>query len=77
MRTLQVQRTLAVGGVLTRGALEGVVAAGGKLDGAFAQCHRLFDGDDLQAGDGGEAGSKLISVYCACSLASCVEPTKC
>lgn len=26
------------------------------MDGAFAKLHRLFDGDDLQAGDGGEAG---------------------
>ncbi len=52
----EVQRALAVRGFLARGALEGVVAAGGKLDGAFAQLHRLFDGDDLQAGHGGEAG---------------------
>lgn len=41
---------------LTRGAFEGVVAAGGELHGAFAQGHRLFDGHDLQAGDGGETG---------------------
>lgn len=47
---------LAVGGVFAGGALEGVVAAGGEVDGAFAQGHRLFYGDDLEAGDGGEAG---------------------
>jgi hypothetical protein len=52
----QVERALAGGVFLTRGALEGVLAAGGEVDGAFAKLHRLFDGHDLQAGDGGEAG---------------------
>jgi hypothetical protein len=56
MRTLQVEGALAVGGVLTRGALEGVVAAGWELNGAFVKLYRLFDSDDLEAGDGGEAG---------------------
>ena len=55
-RGSEVKRALAVRGVLACGALEGVVAAGGKLDGAFAELHRLFDGNDLQTGDGGEAG---------------------
>jgi hypothetical protein len=53
---LQVQRALPAGGFLTRGAFEGVVAAGGEVDGAFAQAHGVLDGHDLQAGDGGEAG---------------------
>jgi hypothetical protein len=56
MRTLQVQRALAVRGFLAHGVLEGVVAAGGEMDRAFAELHRLFDGHDLQTGDWGEAG---------------------
>ena len=59
MRTLQVEGALAVGSVLTRGALEGVVAAGGELDGALAQLQGLSDSHDLQAGDGGDA---IVSV---------------
>ena len=57
MRTLQVERGLAVRVFFARGAFEGVFAAGGEVDGAVAQVHRMFDGHDLQAGDGGEAGS--------------------
>jgi hypothetical protein len=57
MRTLQVERVLASGILFPRGALEGVVAAGGWLDGAFAQAHGVLDRDELQPGDGGEAGS--------------------
>jgi hypothetical protein len=56
MRSLQVERALPAGGFLPRGALEGVVAAGGTLDGAFAELHRRFHRVDLQAGDWGEAG---------------------
>lgn len=56
MRTLQVERALTVGGVLARGAFEGVVAAGGEVDGTLPQGQRLFDGHDLQARHGGEAG---------------------
>lgn len=52
----EVQRALTAGVLFARGAFEGVVAAGGQLDAAFAQVHCLFDGDDLEAGDGGEAG---------------------
>lgn len=52
---LQVEGALAPGVLFPRGALEGVLAPGGKVDGAFAQGHGLFDGDDLQAGDRGEA----------------------
>ncbi len=53
---LQVKRALAGAVFLTRGAFEGVITPGRKLNGAFAQGHCLFDGHDLQARDGGEAG---------------------
>ncbi len=44
-------------GLFPRGALEGVVTAGGELHGTFAKLHRLFDGHDLEAGDRGEAAA--------------------
>lgn len=53
---LKVQRALAAGVFFARGAFEGVFAAGGEVDAAFPQGHRLFDGDDLEAGNGGETG---------------------
>lgn len=53
--TLQVEGALPAGILLTRGALEGVVAAGGKLNGAFAQAYGVLH-RDVQAGHGGKAG---------------------
>ena len=44
-------------GLFPRGALEGVVAAGVELHGAFAKLHRPFLGHDLEAGDRGEAAA--------------------
>ena len=41
------------------GAFERILAAGGELGGVFAQAHRLFDGCDLEVGDGGEAGFQV------------------
>lgn len=52
---LQVERALGFGVLLPRGAFERVVAAQRQADGAVAQRHRVFDRDDLDAGDGGEA----------------------
>lgn len=49
---LKVQRALAAGVFFAGGAFEGVFAAGGEVDAAFPQGHRLFDGHDLEAGDG-------------------------
>lgn len=66
--TLQVEGPLAVGGVLTRGALEGVVAAGGELHGALAKLHRLFDCDDLQAGEGAKEGSSCRPAEAASAI---------
>lgn len=52
---LQVESALAVGSFLACGAFEGVVAAGGELDGAFAQAHGVFDGHDLEARERGRS----------------------
>ena len=56
---LQIQRALAASVFLVGGAFERILAAGGELGGVFAQAHRLFDGCDLEVGDGGEAGFQV------------------
>jgi len=58
---LELQPPLRALVLLAGGAAEGVGAAGGQLHRAFAQAHRLFDGNDLQARDGGKARLDMLA----------------
>ena len=52
----KIKRALAAGVFFALGLLERVAAPGGKVNGAFAQGHRLLDDHDLKAGEASEAG---------------------
>ena len=58
--------------LFTGGAAEGVGAAGGQLHRAFAERHRILDGDDLEARDGGKARLDML----ACGGGLEVEQTR-